>query len=216
MPKIIIVDDHALVREGLRRIFSLTDDIVVVGEAATGSDALEQLRKLPCQVLLLDMSMPGVCGVDLIKRIKQERPLLPVLVLTICEDFHLALRALSAGAAGYATKDSEPGELISAVRKVFAGDRYVTQKLAEGVMLELSVSTDRPAHEKLSERELQVLHLLVSGKHITEIGAELSLSAKTISTHKSRVMTKLGVQNNADLIRYSIKHNLFESSGAAA
>ena len=160
--------------------------------------------------------MPGICGIELIKRIKQERPLLPILVLSICDDCHLALRALKAGAAGYATKDSPPEVLIAALRKVAGGERYVEPRLAEHMALEFSLSNERPAHEKLSERELQVLHLLITGKHITEIGQELSLSAKTISTHKSRIMGKLGVQNNADLVRYGIQHNLFEPGKATS
>lgn len=209
--QIIIADDHALVREGLKRIVSLADDINVVGEAVDGWDVLEKLRKHPCHVLVLDMSMPGMCGIELIKRIKQERPLLPILVLSLCDDCHFALRALKAGAKGYATKDGDPEDLVSAIRKVASGERYVAPYLAEHMALEFSLSDDRPAHEKLSERELQVLHLLMTGKHITEIGQELSLSAKTISTHKSRIMCKLDIQNNADLVRYGVKHNLFES-----
>jgi DNA-binding NarL/FixJ family response regulator len=213
--QIIIAEDHALVREGLKRIISLADDITVVGEAVNGWEVLEKLQKHPCQVLTLDMSMPGICGIELIKRIKQERPMLPILVLSICDDCHLALRALKAGAAGYATKDSAPDMLIAAIRKVAGGGRYVEPQLAEHMALEFGLSDDRPAHEKLSERELQVLHLLMTGKHIKEIALGLSLSAKTVSTHKSRAMDKLGVQNNADLIRYGIKHNLFEPSDVA-
>lgn len=212
--EIIIADDHALVREGLKRIISLVDDITVVGEAIDGWDVLEQLQKHPCQVLVLDMSMPGISGIELIKRIKQERPLLPILVLSLCDDCHFALRALKAGAKGYATKDGDPEALLAAIRKVAAGERYVEAHLAEHMALEFSLSTDRPAHEKLSERELQVLHLLMTGKHITEIGQELSLSAKTISTHKSRIMDKLGIRNNADLVRYGIKHQLFDPGNA--
>lgn len=210
MIKIIIADDHPLVREGLKLIFSRTVDISVVGEATEGRDVLEQLQKHPCQVLLLDMQMPGICGVELIKQVKQERPLLPILILSICDDCDQALRALKAGAAGYATKGSEPEALIAAIRKVASGERYVTPCLAENMALKFSLSDERPAHENLSERELQVLHLLMAGKQITEVALELSLSAKTISTHKSRIMDKLDVKNNADLIRYGINHNLFE------
>jgi len=210
--QIIIADDHALVREGLKWIVSLVDDISVVGEAADGWEVLEKLQKHPCQVLTLDMAMPGICGIELIKRIKQERPSLPILVLSLCDDCHFALRAFKAGATGYATKDGKPETLIAAIRRVAGGERYVEPHLAEHMALSFSLSDERPAHEKLSERELQVLHMLMTGKHITEIGLELSLSAKTVSTHKSRIMDKLSIQNNADLIRYGIKHNLFEQS----
>lgn len=206
--QIIIAEDHALVRESLKLIVSLADDLSVVGEAANGWEVLDKLQKHPCQILMLDMSMPGVCGIELIKRVKQERPSLTILVLSISDDCHLALRALKAGAAGYATKDCKPEALIDALRKVAAGNRYVSPHLAEQIALEFSLSDNRPAHENLSERELQVLHLLLTGKHITEIGLELSLSAKTVSTHKSRIMGKLNVRNNADLIRYGVKHGL--------
>lgn len=212
--QIIIAEDHVLVREGLKRIISAADDINVVGEAADGQEVLEKLKKHPCHALVMDMSMPGLCGIELINRVKRERPLLPILILSICDDCHCALRALKAGATGYATKDSPSDELITAIRKVVRGERYLARRLAEHIALGFSLSDDRPAHEKLSERELEVLHLLMTGKHITEIGENLSLSAKTVSTYKSRIMEKLAVKNNADLIRYGINHNLFEPGSA--
>lgn len=215
MTKIIIADDHSLVRDGLKLILSRFDDISVVDEAVNGLEVLEKLQKSPCQVLLLDMAMPGICGIDLIKRIKQERPLLPILVLSICDDCHFVLHALKAGATGYATKGCELEALVTAIRKVAASERYVEPRLVEHMALEFGLSDNLPAHEKLSERELQVLHQLMIGKHITEIAQELSLSTKTVSTHKSRIMDKMTIRNNADLIRYGIKHNLFEAGDVA-
>lgn len=207
--KLIIADDHTLLREGLKLIFSRTDDINVVGEACDGAELLALLKKHTCQVLLLNMEMPGISDVELIKRIKQERPLVAVLILSVCDDSHQALRAFKAGVAGYATKRSEPEVLIAAIRKVAAGERYVAPHLAEQA-LEFGLSDNRPTFEKLSEREFQVLKLLITGKRITEIAMELALSSKTVSTHKSRLMDKLGIKNNGELIRYGVKHSLFE------
>lgn len=211
MIKILIADDHALVREGVKQIISLADGISVAGEATSGWEVLEKIHTLPCNVLLLDVSMPGLSNIDLIKRVKQEKPLLPILMLSIYSDGQLASRALKAGAAGYVTKGSEPAMIIAAIRKVAAGGRYVDPELAEQMVLEFSLSEGRPAHELLSEREFQVFQRVLSGKHISEIALELSLSAKTVSTHKARLMRKLNVQNNADLIRYGMNHCLLDA-----
>lgn len=214
MIKILIADDHALVREGVKQIAALAKDIVVSSEAVNGWDALEKLQQFPCHVLLLDISMPGINGVELIKRVREVRPLLPILILSMYSEGHLAARILKAGAAGYVTKDSDPETLIGAIRKVAAGGRYVEPRLAEQMALEFSLSDERPPHETLSEREFQVLRKVLEGKHINEIALEMSLSAKTVSTHKARLMRKLNIDNNADLIRYGLKHGLFEVGGA--
>lgn len=214
MIKILIADDHALVREGVKQIAALAKDIVVSSEAVNGWDALEKLQQFPCHVLLLDISMPGINGVELIKRVREVRPLLPILILSMYSEGHLAARILKAGAAGYVTKDSDPETLIGAIRKVAAGGRYVEPRLAEQMALEFSLSDERPPHETLSEREFQVLGKVLEGKHINEIALEMSLSAKTVSTHKARLMRKLNIDNNADLIRYGLKHGLFEVGGA--
>lgn len=210
MIKILIADDHALVREGVKQIAALAKDIAVAGEAVDGWDVLEKLQKFPCHVLLLDISMPGINGVELIKRVREARPLLPILMLSMYSEGHLAARILKAGAAGYVTKDSDPETLIGAIRKVAGGGRYVEPRLAEQMALEFSLSDDRPPHETLSEREFQVLGRVLAGKHINEIAMDMSLSAKTVSTHKARLMRKLNIQNNAELIRYGLKHGLFD------
>lgn len=211
MIKVLIADDHALVREGVKQILGMADGISIAGEATSGWEVLEKIHELPCKVLLLDVSMPGISSIDLIKRVKQEKPLLPILMLSIYSDGQLASRALKAGAAGYITKGSEPAMLVSAIRKVAAGGRYVDPELAEQMVLEFSLSEGRPPHELLSEREFQVFRQVLSGKHISEIASELSLSAKTVSTHKARLMRKLNVQNNADLIRYGMNHSLLDA-----
>ncbi|MEN6585140.1 MAG: response regulator transcription factor [Sulfuricella sp.] len=210
MIKILVADDHALVREGLKQIIGNAQNIAVVGEAVSGWEVLEKVHQIACNVLLLDVSMPGISGVDLIKRVKEEKPALPILVLSIYNEGQLASRALKAGAAGYVTKGSDPELLLTAIRKVAAGGRFVDPMLAEQMVLEFSLSDTRPLYEQLSEREFQVLQQVLSGKHISEIALELSLSAKTISTHKARLMRKLNVQNNADLIRYGMDHSLLE------
>lgn len=216
MIKILIADDHALVREGVKQIAALAEDIVVASEAVNGWDALEKLQKIPCHVLLLDISMPGINGIELIKRVREIRPLLPILILSMYSEGHLAARALKAGASGYVTKDSEPETLIGAIHKVASGGRYVEPRLAEQMALEFSLSDDRPPHETLSEREFQVLEKVLAGKHINEIALDMSLSAKTVSTHKARLMRKLNIQNNAELVRYGLKHGLFEAGEASA
>lgn len=214
MIKILIADDHSLVREGMKQIAALANDIAVSGEAVNGWDVLEKLQKTACHVLLLDISMPGINGIDLIRRVREARPLLPILMLSMYSEGHLAARAIKAGASGYVTKDSEPETLIGAIRKVAAGGRYVEPRLAEQMALEFSLADDRPPHESLSEREFQVLQQVLAGKHINQIAGDLSLSAKTVSTHKARLMRKLNIQSNAELIRYGLKHRLFEEGGA--
>jgi DNA-binding NarL/FixJ family response regulator len=216
MIKILIADDHSLVREGVKQIAALATDIVVAGEAVNGWDALEKLQKTACHVLLLDISMPGINGIDLIRRVKEDRPLLPILILSMYSEGHLAARAIKAGASGYVTKDSEPETLIAAIRKVAGGGRYVEPRLAEQMALEFSLADDRPPHETLSEREFQVLEKVLAGQHINQIALDLSLSAKTVSTHKARLMRKLNIQSNAELIRYGLKHRLFEAGEATA
>jgi DNA-binding NarL/FixJ family response regulator len=210
MINILIADDHALVREGIKQVINTTSDIKVTGEAANGWEALEILQKSSFHTVLLDISMPGIGGLDLIKRLHQEKPMLPILVLSMSADGQTATRALKSGASGYMTKGSDLAALLSAIRKVAAGGRYVEPSLAEKMVLDFNLSNDTPPHEELSEREFQVLQKMLMGKHLTEIAEELSLSAKTISTHKARLMRKLNVQNNSDLIRYGISYRLLD------
>jgi DNA-binding NarL/FixJ family response regulator len=207
MIKILIADDHAIVRGGLKQIIATTDDIVVTGEAAQGSEVVDKLRICEVDLLLLDMTMPGISGVDLIRRVRVEQPALPVLVLSIHNEAQVVSRALRAGATGYVTKDSDPDVLLAAIRKLAAGGRFIDPKLVDAIIFETH-SGDAPPHEVLSDREFQVLQMLAAGTSINEIAETLALSAKTISTHKMRLMQKLGIENNAELIRYAIKHGL--------
>ncbi|MGF6759852.1 DNA-binding NarL/FixJ family response regulator [Paraburkholderia sp. GAS33] len=207
MIKILIADDHAIVRGGLKQIIATTADIVVSGEAAQGSEVVEKLRTSEVDLLLLDMTMPGISGVDLIRRVRAEQPSLPVLVLSIHNEAQVVSRALRAGATGYVTKDSDPEVLLTAIRKLASGGRFIDPKLVDAIIFETH-SGDAPPHEILSDREFQVLQMLASGKSINDIAEALALSAKTISTHKMRLMQKLGLANNAELIRYAIRHGL--------
>lgn len=207
MIRIIIADDHAIVRGGLKQIFAMTSDIVVVSEAAQSSEVLEQWRQIPCELLLLDLTMPGVSGVDLICRLHDEKPDLPILVLSMHNEGQIVARTLRAGAAGYVTKDSEPEILLAAVRKVAAGGKYIDPSLVENMIFNAAGNSDLP-HDSLSERELQVLKMVAAGGPLGEIAERLHLSPKTVSTHKMRLMQKLGIDNNADLVRYATRHGL--------
>ena len=207
MIRILIADDHAIVRGGLKQIIATTTDIVVAGEAAHGAEVIEKLRTCEVDLLLLDMTMPGISGVDLIRRVRTEHPVLPILVLSIHNEAQVVARAVRAGATGYVTKDSDPDVILAAIRKLSGGGRFIDPKLID-VMVFDTHSSDAAPHEILSDREFQVLHLLAAGKSINAVAEVLVLSAKTISTHKMRLMQKLGLDNNAELIRYAIKHGL--------
>ncbi|GMV56657.1 MAG: DNA-binding response regulator [Betaproteobacteria bacterium] len=207
MIRILIADDHAIVRGGLKEIVATTMDIVAVEEATNGAEVMAKLRRADIDLLLLDMTMPGSAGVDLVRRVRIENPRLPILVLSMHNEGQVASRALRAGAAGYVTKDSDPAVLVAAIRKVAAGGRFIDPALVDSIVFS-ATDPDRPAHASLSNREFQVLQRIVAGESIGEIGSALNLSAKTISTHKMRLMQKLGVNNNADLIRYAIQHDL--------
>ena len=207
MIRILIGDDHAIVRSGLKQIIATTADLQVAGEAAQGAEILAALRAGPYDLLLVDMTMPGLSGVDLIRRVKAEWPPLPVLVLSMLNEAQIASRALRAGAAGYVTKDCEPEILLAAIRKVAAGGRFIDPALVDAMVFETG-TPDAPPHEILSDREYQVLQLLAGGCSLNEIGDKLNISAKTISTHKMRLMQKLKLENNAALMRYAIRHGL--------
>jgi DNA-binding NarL/FixJ family response regulator len=207
MIRILIADDHAIVRGGLKQIIATTADIVVAAEAAQGSEVVDKLRNCAVDLLLLDMTMPGISGIDLIRRVRAEQPALPVLVLSIHDEAQVASRALRAGATGYLTKDSDPDVLLTAIRKLADGGRFIDPKLVDAMVFETQRADVAP-HEVLSDREFQVLQMLAAGKSINEIADTCSLSAKTISTHKMRLMQKLGLVNNAEVIRYAIRHGL--------
>ncbi|ACC76648.1 MULTISPECIES: response regulator [Paraburkholderia] len=207
MIRILIADDHAIVRGGLRQIIATTSDIIVAAEAVQGTEVIDRLRSCVVDLLLLDMTMPGISGVDLIRRVRVEQPSLPVLVLSIHDEAQVASRALRAGATGYLTKDSDPDVLLAAIRKLTDGGRFIDPKLVDGMIFETQRG-DVPPHEVLSDREFQVLQMLAAGRSINEIADACALSAKTISTYKTRLMQKLGFSNNAEVIRYAIRHGL--------
>jgi len=210
MIRIVVVDDHAVVREGLKRIISENPGMAVTGEAGDGHEALKLIRGGACDVVLLDITMPNKSGLDVLKELRTEVPRLPVLVLSMHSEDQYAVRVLRAGAAGYLTKESAPAKLVQAIRKVVRGGKYVSPTLAEKLVSDLGTDTERPPHEILSDREYQVLCLIASGKTVSEIGAELALSVKTISTYRVRILEKLRMKNNAELTRYAIKENLVD------
>ncbi|HKR40677.1 MAG TPA: response regulator transcription factor [Paraburkholderia sp.] len=207
MIRILIADDHAIVRGGLKQIIATTSDIIVAAEATQGAEVVDKLRTCVIDLLLLDMTMPGISGVDLIRRVRAEQPSLPVLVLSIHDEAQVASRALRAGATGYLTKDSDPDLLLAVIRKLADGGRFIDPKLVDAMVFETQRG-DVPPHEVLSDREFQVLQMLAAGMSINEIAEACALSAKTISTHKMRLMQKLGLSNNAEVIRYAIRHRM--------
>ena len=206
--RILIVDDHAIVREGLVRILEGTGRGWQVAEAASGLQALEWLRRNDAGLAIVDLSMPGLPGLELIRRLKSEFPRLRVLVLSMHAEEQYALRAFQAGAHGYVTKDRAPAELVDAVSKVAGGGAYVTASLAEQVVQQLSGATGVPRHAHLSDRELDVLRRIVGGQSLSSIAQALYLSIKTVSTHKRRIQDKLQLPTTAALIRYGIEHGL--------
>jgi two-component system, NarL family, invasion response regulator UvrY len=202
--RILLVDDHSIVRDGLKRILAATSDLEVAGEAASGEAALAMVKAHDYDVAMIDMSMPGLSGIDLIKRLRLEKPRLRILVLSMHGEQQYAARALKAGAAGYLNKDSASQLLLGALRKVAAGGVHIGEAAAASLLQ----SGDKPSHETLSDREFEVLRLLVDGLGPTEIGERLHLSVKTVSTHKTRIFEKLNVNSTAELVRYALEHRL--------
>jgi len=202
---VLIADDHKIVRDGLKRILSAQGDMDVAAEAASGDEALALVRANDYNVAVLDMSMPGLAGIDLIKRLKVEKPKLKILVLSMHGEQQYAARALKAGASGYLNKDSAAEQLVGAVRKIAAGGMHVGDAAAASL-----VASEKAPHEALSDREFEVLRLLVEGRSPTEIGEQLHLSVKTVSTHKARILEKLGLSGTAELVRYALEHKLLQ------
>ena len=208
MKKILIADDHAVVRAGLRQIISEVADMSVTAEAADGREVLKKLRETDFDLVVLDLTMPGISGLDVLKQIKIEFPKLPVLILSIHSERHYAVRVLKAGASGYLTKESAPDELIRAIRKVILGRKYVSDSLAEKLAVDLTNGPKKVLHESLSDREYQVMLMIAGGKMVKEIAVELSLSQKTISTYRARVLEKMKMKTNSDLMRYAFQNKL--------
>jgi two-component system invasion response regulator UvrY len=208
MKKILIVDDHEVLREGVKRIFDKQPGAATFGEASTAQEALDLVREQDWDVVVLDLSLGGRSGLEVLRELKQIRPKLPVLILSMHSEAQFARRAFKAGAAGYITKDSPRAELVKAISKVIEGGRYVSPALAEELVIDLERGTDRPPHEALSNREFEVMRLIASGKTVGEIAVLLSLSDKTISTYRARILEKMGMKTNAELTHYAIQNKL--------
>ncbi len=210
MIRVLLADDHAIVRAGLKEILADTGDIEVAGEAANGQEVLARVSAQDFDVAVLDLSMPGRNGIELIKLVKAEKPKLRILVLSMHSEEQYAVRALKAGASGYLSKESAADELVAAIRRIAAGGAYVTPETAERLALGAAPRAEAAAHTLLSDREFQVFRMIARGASVSAIARELSLSVKTISTHKTRIMEKMGLANQAELIRYAIEHHLLD------
>ncbi|MDR3453757.1 MAG: response regulator transcription factor [Rhodoferax sp.] len=208
MIRIVIADDHAIVREGLKRIVIEAGDMEVAGEAANGSEVMQRVRDLTFDVLVLDLSMPGRSGMEVIRLVRTEKPKLRILVLSMHQELQYAVRAIKSGASGYLTKESAPAQLEQAIRKIAGGGAFVTAEVAEQLALGAMPGSEALLHESLSNREFEVFRLLVAGVSVTDIAGRLNLSVKTVSTHKANLMHKIGLQNQSELIRYALRHGL--------
>ncbi len=212
MIRVCIVDDHPIVREGVKQIVSGARGIMIVDEAPDGRDLLEKIRerKVPFDVVVLDISLPGKSGLELLKQIREEKPDLPVLMLSIHPEEQYAVRSLKAGASGYLTKDAVPGKLVQAIRMVAKGERYVSHTLAQRLANELVDKDPRPPHERLSDREYQIFRMIANGSSGNEIGKELHLSPKTVSTYRTRIFQKMNMKNDAELARYALASGILD------
>ena len=210
--EVLVADDHAIIRDGLRKILADTSDLQVVGEASDGFATLQQVRRRDWGLVVLDMSMPGRSGLELIKQLKAERPNTPILVFSMHPEEQYAVRAIRAGASGYLSKETDSDNLLPAMRKVAAGGAYVSEKVATLLATDNSRASEQPLHTLLSDREYGVFNRIVRGLSLTEIASELSLSIKTVSTHKSHILSKLSLANQVDLVRYAIDHGLLDTA----
>ncbi len=210
MTRILIVDDHAVVRDGIKKIFDEQPDTIAFGQAGTAAEALSLARDEDWDVVVLDLSLGARSGLEVLKELKQIRPRLPVLILSMHSEEQYARRAFKGGAAGYVTKDSPRTELLKAIKKVIKGGRYLSPALAETLVFDIERGTDRPLHAALSDREFEVMKLIASGRKVTEIAGILSLSDKTISTYRTRILEKMNMKTNAEIIRYAIQNKLVD------
>jgi len=210
MIKILIADDHRMFREGLKHILAEYPDLVVADEANNGQEVLDKIWKNNYDMVLLDITMPGVTGLEALKQLKNDKPKLPVLILSMHPEEQYAIRVLRAGASGYLTKESAPDELITAIRKISQGRKYITPSLAERLASEFEADSEKPLHDILSDREYQVLRMIAAGKTVKHIAKELSLSIKTVSTYRTRIMEKMKMKTNAEVMHYVIKNQLLD------
>ena len=210
MIRVLVADDHAIVRSGLRRILDQTDDISVAGEAANAAELWPLVCDGRWDAVVLDVNLPGRSGLELLADIKKSHPELPVLILTVYSEEQYAVRALKAGASGFLTKESAPEKLIDAVRRIAEGGRFITPEVADRLASSVARGQDGPPHEALSDREFQILKMIASGKTVSQIGRELSLSVKTISTHRTRILKKMNLKTNSELTTYAIRRGLVE------
>ena len=210
MIRVLIADDHAVVRRGVRQILEESSDIQVVGEAASASELWPKVREGRFDAVVLDVNLPGRSGLELLGDIKRERPEAPVLILTVHSEEQYAVRALKAGASGFLTKESAPERLVDAVRCIAGGRRFITPEVAEKLASSVALGEKGPLHETLSDREFQILKMIASGKTVSQIGRELALSVKTISTHRTRILKKMCLKTNSELTHYAIRNGLVE------
>ena len=207
---VLIADDHAIVRQGLKQILSEPEDMLVTGEADDGAEALGLARQQPWDVFLLDVSMPNRNGIDTLKQLKKEFPRLPVLILSMHPEEQYAVRALKAGASGYLTKQSAPEQLVNAIRQVASGKKYLSPAVAQQLADAISEDTEKSPHERITDREYQVLKLIAAGKTLTQVAETLNLGVATVSTYRARLLEKMGLRSTAELIRYGLEHGLAE------
>jgi two-component system, NarL family, invasion response regulator UvrY len=206
--KIMLVDDHAVVRQGLKQILVEAFNDGIFGEAQNAAEALSLVRQQPWDIMVLDLTLPGESGLDVLKQIRHEYPQLPVLILSMHPENQYAVRTIKAGAAGYLTKESAPEELVQAIRKIQSGGKYISDSVAEKLAIHVVADDDKPPHERLSDREYQIMCMIASGKEVKQIADELSLSVKTVSTYRTRLLEKMNMQTNAELTYYAISNQL--------
>jgi DNA-binding NarL/FixJ family response regulator len=208
--RIVVADDHTIVREGLKQLLTAAGDLEVVAEAQNGFEVMDRVRALDFDVLLLDMSMPGKSGIELIKQVHAEKPRLRILILSMHEEHQYAVRAIRAGAAGYLTKEGASAQLVSAIRRVAGGGAYISADVAEQLALGAMPGAKGPPHSTLSDREFQIFRMIAEGRSVSDIAERLNLSVKTVSTHKANILQKMNMSTQAELIRYALTHRLVE------
>ncbi len=212
MIRLVLADDHTIVREGLKQLLAASGDMEVVGEASDGGQVMERVRTLDFDVLLLDMSMPGRSGIELIRQVRSEKPKVKVLILSMHEESQYAVRAIRAGASGYLTKESASRQLVEAIRKVAAGGAVISAEVAQSLALGAMPDAKGPPHASLSDREFQIFRMIADGLSVSDIAARLSLSVKTVSTHKANILQKMNMATQAELIRYAVTHRLVDDA----